>query len=336
MTKKKMPIDALIRWAYTVELPKAQARGRTFLRPEGWAMPWGAVTKTGMLGAEIDEPDIRNRYGLAPDVTAHSDPHPDAVRLYNEVRGLDELSFDVPEDWYPLADICPEDGPLAPWARGAVIRGLDEMLIAGPSTTEAAVSRGARSAEVVATRAPRRTLRRPVSDLIRRIAVLGPPDTAADTPSLEVVRATNGRPRYFIRETIVTATGPVEVEVDGYDRKRRLPKPGAYTKSYLDPDPADVVLRRAEHQVWHAACGILVTLLHGRLEAHAAEPADFPPWPWETGQRPAPRVLLDLRPPQPSIVRPPRPLAGPPPKRGITRHKERAQQARSVGSRISS
>lgn len=332
--KKRLPVDELIRWAYRVELPKAQARGKTFLRPEGWAMPWGAVTKSGMLGGEIDEPDVRNKYGVAPDTTSHVDPHPDAVRVYNEVCGLDELSFDLPEDWYPLSDLCPLDGPLAPWARGAVTRGLDEMLVADAPAATVAVSRSIRSASVVAAARRQRTLRRPVSSLIRRIAVLGPPDTAGDKPTLEVVKALNGRPRYFIRETIETETGPAEVETDGYDRKRRLPKPGAYTKHFLDPDPADAVVRRAEYQIWHAACGILVALLAGRLEGHEATAGDFPAWPWEEEPRPAPRVFVDLRTPQPNVRREQRPLAGPPPQRnpivrekGLRERKRRSEKA---------
>jgi hypothetical protein len=301
--KKRIAIDDLLRWTYRDELPKDGAT--SFLRPDGFGFGWGSVSKAGKYLADVQEPDVRNRFGLAPDLTAKSAPHPDAVSVYYAVQNLDELDFDLPEDWYPLADICPVESILGPSGLVATAKGVRQLAPADGAFTD---GRG------------KRRLRRQVSDLIQRAAIIAPPEWRGEVPTIKKV-SEYGKPKWYIRETLIGESGPYEVEIDGFDRKRRLPKPGAYQKTYLDPDPVETVITRAEYQIFVAASELLVADLRGRLAEHEPVTSDRSAWPWEGEDRPPPRVLVDLR-PQPVIKRDPKPVAGPPPKRGIERPKE--------------
>src|SRR5688500_9952509 len=100
--KKRMTIEALLRWAYRDELPKAQAPGGS-LRPAGFGGAWGGIERYGELLTVIDH-GLENRYGLVPDLSATTEPHPDAIRIGDAVQALDAFPLNLPDGWNPLTD----------------------------------------------------------------------------------------------------------------------------------------------------------------------------------------------------------------------------------------
>lgn len=297
MTKTRRDIETLLRWAYRDELPKDGAM--SFLRPAGFGFGWGSGLD---YMANIDEV---NRYGVPIDKQAQGRPHPDATLIHVVVQDLDRLEFDLPEDWYPLSDICPIDGELGQAGLGATARGLRQLY---------------------SDDGGRMRLRRSVADFVRAKAVLGAPDWEGDQPKQRHVTDSNGKPIWYIRDCVSTETGSFEIErTTPAPGKKKSAARGAYRKTYLDPDPVDAVVRRAEYQLLLSAWAALTEDLAGRLESYEPVMSDRPAWPWEDGDRPAPRILVDLR-AKPFPQREPRPVAGPPPYRGIERKKESARE----------
>ncbi len=274
-TRKRIAVDALVAWAYRRELPKASG---VATGPAGFPVGWGKVSEwvEELSLAGLDD----NRYGVAPDLTAQSEPHPDAVRVHEAMLRLEAefAEVELPEGWSPLADL----GLSGPHEARAIGQGL-----------------------ALATRVlpdGRRVMRRSPRQLVFRAAILGAPDWMIERP-VERVVTEFGRPKWFLRET-TTICAPavsggevcetIEREVDGFDRKLRAPKPGAYQKTFLDPDPAEGVAGRAEWEIWIAALDALRSLLDG-LEAHEATPCGLPARPWEGGGVYTGRILPDLR-----------------------------------------
>ncbi|HUO55085.1 MAG TPA: hypothetical protein VMU18_10105, partial [Rhodoblastus sp.] len=139
-----------------------------------------------------------------------------------------------------------------------------------------------------------RRLRRTPRRLVVRHALLGgAPEWRIDPPEVVV------DPRWYVREVIRvgTLTGFMEqeIEADGFDKVRRVPKPGAYRKTFLEPDPRDGVVSRAEYEVWRAALDVLFEDLRGTLSAFDVQPCGLPMRPWEEGEAVPARVLPDLR-----------------------------------------
>src|SRR3990167_1198981 len=279
MTKKSLPIDDLLRWTYRDELPKDNATA--FLRPDGFGFGWGAVSKAGKYLADVQEPDLRNRFGITPDLTSKSQPHPDAARIWFEVQTIS--NFRIPEEWNPIADL----GDLAHYGEAAIVKGLDRLFLrAVPaasaslvSTRSAAGDRRRAGGTLVLLRAP--------PELIQKFAILGGcPPWEAEKPEFCTVKSKNGRPAWFINEDVTVDGESIEVETrNGLDPKRRLPKAGAYLKHYYDPDPADVVEARAEYEIWHAAISAVAEGLAGRLEEYEPLPPSLPIRPWEANDK---------------------------------------------------
>jgi hypothetical protein len=302
MTKKPRSIESLLKWSYAEELPKDAET--SFLRPDGFGFGWGSVTEFGRYMTDVQTPDIVNRFGVTPDMTARTGPHPDAVRIHLAVLNLDGLDFELPEDWHPLSDICPIDGALGAEGLAATSRGLRQISIVDGTG--------------------RRRLTRSIAEFLRTRAILGPPGWQGETPKLRYRTAADGRHLWFIRECVTTATGSFEIERQiATPAKKKGPKAGSYRKTFLDPDPCDLVHDRAEYQLYCAALGFLIEDLKGRLDEWEPTESGLPFWPWEDGDRPSPRILVDMRPQQP-IMHEPRPIAGPPLKRGITKRDEAA------------
>lgn len=268
---KRIGIEALLRWAYRDELPKDGAAYRLKDRPSAHGRAWEPVEEFGDLLTVVDG-DAVNAWGLTPDYSAICEPDPVAVIVGQAVLALDAIPVILPPDWNPLAEM----GDLGSLGASAVARALDR-------------------ATALDTVGERR-LKTSISWLVRRHALQGDcPVWQADLPEVKVERGANGTPRWFVRETLVGADGPYEVEVDGFDRKRRIPMPGAYQRSYLDPCPIDAAVARAEYEVWHAALAVLVEDLNPclRTEGHAVEvlPCERAERPWVDGDLPSRRVL---------------------------------------------
>lgn len=273
---KRIEIEALLRWAYRDELPKAAAAGGDRLAV-GFRSGWGGVEKWGELLTLVQEPDIRNRFGLVPDYLATTEPHPDAVRVHEAVERLRLCGFEAPAGWNPIADLLDAAGDLGTHGTAAVARGLAALTMVDVTG--------------------RTVLRRSVSRLVMRQAILGGcPAWEGDVPELRQETA-HGKVRWFRRVVLEVegAFGPAleEIELDGFDAKQRMPFPDAYTKSFLDPDPAPVVEARAEYELWRGALDLLAEDLAHGLEAHAVLPSPRSPLPWETPD-PERRILPSL------------------------------------------
>lgn len=232
--RKRIGIEALLSWAYRDELPKAQA-GDVRAGPKQFGQAWGGVANYGEYLTVIDWPE--NQWGVVPDLSARSEPHPDAVLVGQCVQELDGLALGLPDDWHPLGDMAGVDGAES-LLQGAIGRALADVSVAG--------------------REGERQVRSSVSGIVVRQALLGgEPDWRGDVPEVRVESA-NGKPRWFRRIEVVQSDGTTyEQEVDGYDAKRKRPLAGAYRRTFLDPDPAGVAVERARYEVWHAALDVL-------------------------------------------------------------------------------
>lgn len=301
---RALPIDELVRWAYRVELPKEpMARaGARFLRQSSTMAGWAALSKSGELGTEVDEPDARNRFGLFPDTLATVEPHPDAIRLWHGVRSLAGMNVDLPDQWDPLSDVREglQDAVSCELARAAGIERIFYHVETGATVTVSVLRHGKGSSAAARIRRElpvgerRLGLRRDMPDLIQRQAINGnPPGWETEIPVKQLVRHLNGQPRWFRMLYGIGVNGDEQVtEGDGYDHKAHRPYPGAYQKFYYDPDLADIVEDRAEYWVWFEALTRLAALLKGALDDHEVLPPSVPAVPWATPGARQPRVIV--------------------------------------------
>jgi len=261
---RMMSIEAALRWAYRDELPKQPARVRP---PEEAGKPWNKISAVGDYGTVIDSMvDLENQYGVCPFVVSETGPHPDAVALHAAVCRLDALDLALPDDWNPLADCGMGDD-------------------AGPAAARAA------RALVFVDGEGRSRLKQPLRLLIQRCAILGPPIWETKPPVRREVTGPDGRPRWFRRVTIPVGPGahPYEIEIDGFDAKRRRPHPEAFRRFVWEPDPAGIAADRGEWELWRACLDMLVSDPDLQLDTIVLRPSDLPARPWET-QHQGPRV----------------------------------------------
>jgi hypothetical protein len=122
-------------------------------------------------------------------------------------------------------------------------------------------------------------------------------DYEAEQPEVKTLCGENGHPKYFVRRLVTSAYSdvPFEVEADGWSYSSRRPVTGAYTKTFLDPDPVEAGVGRGEYEIWRAALDILAQDLAG-LAAHEVLPCERPLRPWESGEFEDPCILPDLQP----------------------------------------
>ncbi|GJD51100.1 hypothetical protein OPKNFCMD_3851 [Methylobacterium crusticola] len=282
--RKRIGIEDFLRWAYRDELPKAQP-DPGLLGPAGYRGGMGGLERMAELGVRIDVPD--NRYGVVPNAWGGDDPHPDAVRAAHAVEALHALELELPDGWNPIADMG-ELGTLGPAAVQRALHGLCFTHASGRRTLR-----------------PHATPRR----LVFRHALLGgTPDWEGEAPVIALVTGGNGKPAWFRRETVMGEGGAYEIEVDGMDRKRRLPHPDAYQKPSLSPDPVETIMGRGEYEIWRSVLDLLHADLAPQLTAFTLEGCARPMRPWETGDLPKRRVIHSLlrvaAPPQKGPSRP--------------------------------
>ncbi|MEP0234344.1 hypothetical protein [Roseibium sp.] len=258
MTKKTMDIEALLKWAYCEELPRADAN---MGGGGGMASGWSSVESYAQLLTVIDD----NRYGVLPALSIDpGEPHADAVAVHIAVLELDKLDLDLPDDWSPM----PELNALGAHGLMAIRSALDGLTIVDGDG--------------------HRRLRRKPSDLVRRLAIIGVvPDGMGEPPALKMLTNAAGQPRWFRRhvEQDVDCFGaPVErsFEVeDGWDFSRKRAKRGAYPKQYLDPDPVSVLSERGEYDILRACLMALCDELNGKMVDHTVSPCSWDVSPWE-------------------------------------------------------
>lgn len=268
--KKRIGIEALLAWTYRDELPKAGAARA--LTGVGIKRAYSAVEAYGEYLSLID---CAGRTASAWWPTSWPWPSRPWMRCVSISRSAisTSLTIALPEGWDPLSDL---EG-IEPERPALIARALNQLTMI--DADGARVMKGA------------------PSTLVRKHAILGGcPVWEADQPERRLERGVNGRTRWFRRIIVETSAGPMESEVDGWDPKAKRPAADAYPKTYLDPDPADAVLGRAEYEVWHSALGLLAEQLAGQLDGFDVEPSARPARPWEEAPTLAPRILPSLVP----------------------------------------
>lgn len=267
--KRVMTIEAALQWAYCEELPKDQRRAEA--GPSSFAPGFMSCKRAGEMGTVIDDPNI---HGVLPDPFARQEPHPDAVIIGEAVRRICAIDHTF-DDWEPLPDL-----------EGDEVRRLGAYAV-----TRALLRLTARNAD-----GSMRLAFNPDRLIIKHAVLGGCPDWVLDAPEMHYQLGANGKPGWFIRTVIGEGREAQEIEVDGMDRKRRIPLPGAYQKPYLDPDPTETAVQRGEYQVWWVTLQALADDLSDRLETISVTPSPRSARPWdgsEVERRPG-VVLRDL------------------------------------------
>lgn len=274
--KMSVDIEDLLVWAYRTELPKEQVDP---VMPAALRPGWSSMSNFSNLMAVVDERDVRNVYGVTPDRLAESGPHFDALAVDAAVSDLAGMLVDVPDAWWPFADMASPDewGDLG---RQVVADVLSRLCLPGDGGT------------LCFKTAP--------AWLVRKHAMMGTvPDWGAEPIEHRSVRGANGKAKWFMKRMVAQTVngeiiGYVEHEVDGWCGSRRRPYPGAYHKMELAPSPFYVACDRAEYEIWRAALATLADMLGESLVAHRVTGPKRPARPWEPGGA-QPRVLPSLR-----------------------------------------
>lgn len=275
--RRAIPADAAVEWAFCHELPKAPP-GMAGSAPVRTA--YGSILDYGELGTVIDRDSV-NRWGCIADLSADALPAADAVTIGEAVLAMAGEAIAMPEDWRP----APELERFGALGERAIAEALRRMTVTGRDGGMA--------------------LRLSVSDLVvsRAILPVDPEQMAMDDIEEDCERHADGRPKWFVKQDVWTVVG---ANPDGSDRTVRETidapgtnkwgdqKPGAFKRSFLDPDPVPSIIARAEHEIWHSALTVLAGDLDGRMENFVVLPPLFSARPWEDAPETAPRILPDL------------------------------------------
>lgn len=266
----KKTIDAWLFWAYQDQLPLV-APPTGYTPPTGFGRAWDKVGDWLVGGT--------NQFGVVHALGQQADCDPFAVRIANHVATLAFAPLDLPDGWNPCADF-PDLGP-----EGAAL----------PARVLAAATHIDCQGE--------RRLKYDVADLVRRYAMTRHmPDWQVDPPRRDVERNWNGEPRWFVKMRVPVgedAFGNVlydEREMEGWNATRRRPRPGAYQKVVLAPDPVPALVARAEYELLHGALAVLVDEWAQIAEGfgHEVLPSPLPAQPWVTGGLPGVVPVEDL------------------------------------------
>ena len=275
MSKRRIGIVKLLNWAYREELPLAQPH-----RPAdglgGPAKPrsaWMGMALDSVAQTVSDGRPMLNGWGVAADLSAKRDPHPDALIVGQAVMALDALVFDLPPDWTARPEV-----------RAAIaVRGDADDLT--EAEWQAAAQRAINRLTVTEADGSLRP-RHKVSDIVIGAATRGrAPQLRKAIVTRQPVMAANGRAAWFVREWREIGTEAdgsprfAEVETNGVQKNGKL-KPGAYRRFIDTPDPADFMVERAEYEVWRAAMDVLAEDLAGRLARFEVTGCKLPFLPW--------------------------------------------------------
>lgn len=275
--KRSGPVEDVIAWAWRDELPKMPRK------QEGPMAMAGGWDRTGCFAELLSLVDLYgvNQYGAVPDFSADAWPCRDAQLIGAAVMALDDCVLELPEDWRPAPELDAFGGLGAKavsdaWRRMTVDHGDGRM-----------------------------TLRLKPSELIIRRAVMGwdADEMIIDGTEQRFDAWPNGEAKWFVRKTVDVIVGgdgngnditePQDVELNGWNSKSRRPMPDAYRKPYLDPNPVNAIIARAEHEIWLSALAGLHDELVDQMEDIAMLPSAIPAQPWQSPPKPA-RVLPDL------------------------------------------
>jgi hypothetical protein len=268
VTKRRIGIEEALRWAYRDELPKTPRAAPSHMPlVSQWRQVEEFFEELSLAG--LDE----NRFGLVADPFAQSEPHPDAIRIHEAVRRLEEFDIDMPDGWPFVGD-----------GEGALRCGA-----------------GVRDLVFGRDRQGARRLRFSVPLLLAHHAIMGDcPDWRVEDYAEGVETWPNGRPKYYrtMRQWFDGPNGPVEdvfeVVVQTGHRAGGVPVEECYTKAVLDPDPTFDLVSRAKYEVWRAALDVLAIDLEGELDTLDVEASFRAREPWVTGETRSGRILPDL------------------------------------------
>jgi hypothetical protein len=270
--KTRIDIEALLKWTYLQELPKRPKMNG----PNDIDSAWRKVTQWGDEFSMAGPAD--NAFGVVPDFQASSLPHPDAFVVHEAVEALEFLQLGFPDDWDPIEDL----GDLGALGKASVVQAI------GALTTVDELGR--------------RILRQSPRRLVFRHAILGGcPDWHAEKPDAKFLLA-NGMTKWFRRKLVWVGDEKgneelgqwLEIEVDGFDSRARRPYDDAYPKQYLDPDPVDSVIGRAEYEIWRSALCFVVEELSGQMSDYEAVMTVRPERPWGEPPMRKPFIWPDL------------------------------------------
>ncbi|MGV0817135.1 hypothetical protein [Martelella sp. AMO21009] len=248
---KKMTIQQLLTWAFTEELCKTEATGGR-ISPRLSSANAG-LNAAGELGTIIAR--TPNEWGVVPTWEDGVAPDPDALIVGDAVKALTGTGFDIPEGWQPFPE----------WAND------EHGLIAGEVDRVLAEER---------QHGVRRTGSHAFSLLVTCAVLKRGPDWYAERPKVRMVER-QGKPVWFITKRQKDSFGRWhEVETDGYDRKAKRPKRGAYRKYVLSHGLRGEIQSRIDWIVWQAALQMLERELAGRLGEKQITPMRFDMSPW--------------------------------------------------------
>lgn len=265
--KMRMDIENLLRWAFVHELAKGGGVDGLSNVNSAWrkieASSWGKINSFAELGTLVDTGSGGTGMWLE-----QGEPHRDAVLIGEAVRDLAGMEIGGFAEWDAFADV-----PHLAEHLGEMPRRVESRLAMMPGRS-------------------RSTL--PMTLVISAAVTGHAPDWRwPEEPRLRM-QTRAGRPAWFVRQTITDSFGrKTEVEVNGFDPKRGRPKPAAYRKYEISPDPFPVAISRADWQVWVTCLSVLTDQLAGCLADYEVAPVFQSLAPWVEGEAQNPLRILE-------------------------------------------
>lgn len=246
---KTVGIEELLTWAFTQELWKVGAGGGV---SSVSASSWSLVQGFGELCALIDR--TPNHFGVVPGFE-EGEPHEDALAAGHAVNRLSRLGLVMPAVGW---QVFPEFDDV----NGAIASEVERVLMAWRAKGAAAAG-----AHLVA--------------LTTRCAILGTgPDWYADEPRVAPLMKW-GNAMWFQKRKRKDSLGKtIEIEVDGFDKRTRRPRPGAYRKFRVTEPLTGSVLGRLDWWLWRQALEALHDELSGSLRSHRLSGFSHIAAPW--------------------------------------------------------
>lgn len=256
---KTLDIEKLLVWAYREELPKLEFLGlgvsNFTLVSDRIELMTFQVGDGRRRGEREDSYGFSGLTGYAP---LMAEPHPDARILHAAVKGLDDPA---------VKPVIEEPAAL-----------LSDMPEAVQAEAEGALS----------------GYRVQLACLVMRHARMGTrPDWRCEAPERKPVMGARGdAPAWFVMEDVLNRTGgTVRMEVPGYDRIAKRPKPGAYRKFVFEPAVRELVDLRADYLCWRAGLAWIAESV--QLTAHRVTGPEAPAWPWEGERERGPARVIE-------------------------------------------
>lgn len=247
---KKVSIEQFLTWAFTQELCKVgSGSGGSLVAGSSWDM----VSDVFALGTIIDRSP--NYFGVIPDFIATGEPHPDAQQAGHAVKALAERGgFEVSPEWQPFPEWEDPHGLV----RVEVRRVVEELM----------AKRDALNGRYV------------VNLVISRAILDRGLDWGATEPKYRPILKF-GNPAWFVKRKVKNNLGRMEeIEEDGFDRKKRRPKKGAYQRWEIVGSIRGAILSRLDWQLMQDALAELHSELSTRVRGHELLPFSPNRQPW--------------------------------------------------------